>query len=40
MMYRLDTSRLTFCGWVNFPGETPENGDDAGKLEHRQVAVI
>jgi hypothetical protein len=40
MAYRFDTSRLTFFGSVNFPGETPENGEDAGNVEHRQVAVL
>lgn len=40
MTYRSDMSRLTFFWSVNFPGESPENGEDAGKLEHRQVAVV
>jgi hypothetical protein len=40
MAYRFDTSRLTFFGSVNFPGETPENGEDAGNVEHQQVAVL
>ena len=40
MMYRFDSSRLTFFWPMSFPGETTENGDDAGKLEHRPVAQL